>query len=202
MISAVFRKKIMAKHLAELSNRLSISSLNNERLFDQHNFKSGSISWTWGKNENKIGFSIAKDNQGTPAEKIHLGLFYTITRNDIEKSDMNYKIEIAKTPCYYGGVRYWFSCPICSQRVGVLYLVDKWFTCRHCGEIVYSSQRQSEKYKGFVSIPDIERAEAKVKRYYYKGKPTRKYRKVLKLNDQFEYGLVKAYARINKGFGR
>jgi hypothetical protein len=119
-----------------------------------------------------------------------------------EKEYMNYKVQLTTTPCNYGKNRYWFICPLtknekyCGRRVGVLYKIGKWFGCRHCGEIAYNSQMQSEKYKGFVSIPDIERAEEKVKRYYYKGKPTRKYRKVMKLNEKFEDGLLKSYSRL------
>jgi len=53
-----------------------------------------------------------------------------------------------------------------------------------------------------VSIPDIERAEKEVKRYYYNGKPTRKYKRLIKLNEKFEMGLITMGARFDKRFAR
>ena len=53
-----------------------------------------------------------------------------------------------------------------------------------------------------VSIPDIERAEKEVKRYYYNGKPTRKYRRLIRLNEKFNSGLIMMMARLDKGFAK
>ena len=118
---------------------------------------------------------------------------------------MNYEIQLETTPCGYGGKRYWFICPLtsngtyCGRRVGVLYCLSKWFGCRHCGDIAYAKQMEGGKFRWIgVSIPDIERAEKEVKRYYYKGKPTRKYRRVIRLNEKFENGLLMMYAKLGK----
>jgi len=192
----------MSKAIAEQSNSLSIFWLKkHDYLNKNYNRNIGGIKWTneMSGNENSIGFVILRDNFGTTEEKTYIELRYSWGE---EKEYMNYKVQLTTTPCNYGKNRYWFICPLtknekyCGRRVGVLYKIGKWFGCRHCGEIAYNSQMQSEKYKGFVSIPDIERAEEKVKRYYYKGKPTRKYRKVMKLNEKFEDGLLKSYSRL------
>jgi hypothetical protein len=55
----------------------------------------------------------------------------------------HYPVQIAWTPCNYGGRRPWFICPGsgCGRRVAILY-VDEMFVCRHCSELVYRSQRQ------------------------------------------------------------
>ena len=118
---------------------------------------------------------------------------------------MDYKIDLSTTPCRYGGKRYWFTCPLskngkyCGRRVGVLFSIGKWFGCRHCGEIAYQKQMEGGKYRwNGVSVPDIERAEKEVKRCYYKGKPTRKYRRVMRLNDRFEDGLIGMMAKLGK----
>ncbi len=63
-------------------------------------------------------------------------------------------ISITTTPCYYGGVRYWFLCPavvdgvLCEDRVGVLYLPPggELFGCRKCYGLTYESCQQSHKY--------------------------------------------------------
>ncbi|SRR6266581_1688587 len=43
-------------------------------------------------------------------------------------------------PCHYGGSRPWFLCPGCGRRVALLYSHGKWFRCRHCCQLPYSSQ--------------------------------------------------------------
>lgn len=199
----------MSKALAEWSNRLSIFWLKKHGyLHKDYSYKSGSIKWSYNGNEkSSIGFSVGRDNWGTPEEKTYIKLRYIHTNGHSgEKENLNYRIELATTPCNLGGKRYWFICPLvknnnyCGRRVGVIYSVGKYYGCRHCGNITYDSQVQSKRYNGFVSIPDIDRAEEEVKRYYYKGKPTRKYRKVIRLNEKFEYSLIRSYARIDKNY--
>lgn len=96
----------------------------------------------------------------------------------------DYSISITTMYCNYGGFRYWFSCPGCGRRVGVLYLRSGLFTCRHCSNIVYESQRIGGRQKAvgrIISIPELKECEDKVKRPYYAGKTTRKYRSYLRL---------------------
>jgi len=80
--------------------------------------------------------------------------FVTVTTQDIP---------ITTTPCYYGGVRYWFLCPavvdglLCENRVGKLYLPPggKVFACRHCYGLTYESCQKSHKYDRIIDhIPD------------------------------------------------
>ena len=87
----------------------------------------------------------------------------------------------------------------CGKRVGVLYSIGEWFGCRYCGEIAYAAQMEGGKYRwNGVSIPDIERAEKEVKRYYYNGKPTKRYRRYLRMTDKFDRGLMGMVARLDK----
>lgn len=203
----------MAKHKAEQSNRLSIFWLKkNGYLNKDCSFQSGGIKWTYGSsgNESSIGFSVIKDNWGTAEEKAYLNLKYTNTNGQTgEKEDLNYKVDLTHTPCNYGGVRYWFICPLskngqyCGRRVGVLFSIGKWFGCRHCGEIAYTAQMKGGKYRGCsVSIPDVERAEKEIKRYYYKGKPTRRYKRFIRLNKKFDREFILMAAHLDKRFGR
>lgn len=199
----------MAKQQAEWSNRLSIFFLKKHGYLDKEfSYKSGGVSWTYGLNENKssIGFSVERENWGTPQETAFIKLQYTHTSQwTNEKENMNYKVDLTTAPCNYGGARYWFICPLtkngkyCGRRVGVLYSVGKWFGCRHCGEIAYAKQMEGGKFRwNGVSIPDIERAEKEVRRYYYKGKPTRKYKRLVKLNEKFENGFIGMMTRLKK----
>lgn len=43
--------------------------------------------------------------------------------------------------CNFGGVRQWFSCPQCGNRVAVIYAGH--FACRQCLNLVYESQREN-----------------------------------------------------------
>lgn len=61
-------------------------------------------------------------------------------------------IHLVTTPCNYGGVRWWFSCPSCNRRARVLYFNTKpkaqeleqaAIECRECLEIHYASQMAS-----------------------------------------------------------
>jgi hypothetical protein len=192
----------MSKALAEWSNRLSIFWLKkNGYLNKDCSYQSGGITWSYNGNKgSSIGFSIIKDNWGDPGETAWMKLNYTHTNNSTqEKEAMDYRIELETTPCRFGGERYWFICPLnkngvyCGRRVATLFSIGKWFGCRHCGNIAYDSQMRSGAYRwNGISVPDIERAEKEVKRYYYRGKPTRKYRRVIRLNEKFDNSFIAA----------
>ena len=53
-------------------------------------------------------------------------------------------LPVTATQCNYGGLRYWWQCPKCRRRVGVLYSLPwqfKTWACRHCHEAVHASSR-------------------------------------------------------------
>lgn len=56
-----------------------------------------------------------------------------------------YSIGLVATPCYFGGKRWWFICPlmkdgvVCGRRAGKLYLGEKYLGCRHCYSLTYRS---------------------------------------------------------------
>jgi hypothetical protein len=59
--------------------------------------------------------------------------------------DESYPIKLNWTPCNYGGKRPWCVCPAvgCGRRVTTLYL-DGIFACRHCHNLAYPSQHESD----------------------------------------------------------
>ncbi len=71
-------------------------------------------------------------------------------------------------------------------------MVGDYFGCRHCADLTYQSCNYGGRYKGFLSIPDIDRLEEKVKRKYYGGKPTKKYRRLLQMEKKFESSFMKS----------
>jgi hypothetical protein len=48
------------------------------------------------------------------------------------------------TPCHFGGKRPWLLCPRCNRRVALIFSIGKRFLCRHCYNITYSSQCETE----------------------------------------------------------
>ena len=202
----------MAKDTAEGTNRLSVFFLKKHGYLPQRESHSyGGIKWTRGDWENNINFWVSTSNpENESIETSYVELTYTVTiHSSGEKTEMRYKVPLVTTQCKYGGRRYWFRCNLskngvyCGRRVGVIYSIGKWFGCRHCGEIAYAAQMRGGKYRGSsVCLPDIERAEQEVKRYYYNGKPTRKYRRVMRLNEKFERGFMIMAAGLDKRFSR
>lgn len=63
------------------------------------------------------------------------------------KSD-GYNITLSRSKTGFGGTRFWFSCPICNKRVGVLYRhpVSQILACRKCLGLDYRKHR----YKGML----------------------------------------------------
>ena len=50
-----------------------------------------------------------------------------------------YDVGITTSSCHYGNYRYWFNCPKCGKRVGVLYCAGL-YVCRHCIGANYGSR--------------------------------------------------------------
>lgn len=48
------------------------------------------------------------------------------------------------TECHYGGKRPWWLCPGCDRRVALIYSGDGWYACRHCRQLAYRSQRETQ----------------------------------------------------------
>lgn len=186
----------MARNIAEESNALKISFLKSSKILDD-NYNSGTLSWTRGLSDKKdsIGYTLVKNSD--KGDYIRLQYIQT-DRWSGEKSELDYKVKLTTTKCNYNGKRYWFVCPLtkngqyCGRRVGVLYLSDKYFGCRHCLDIAYAAQAESKSLRWLsgVTFPDIEKAESEVKRKFYRGRPTRKYRRLQRMEDKLIMGML------------
>jgi hypothetical protein len=53
---------------------------------------------------------------------------------------------LVATPCTFGGVRWWWQCPGCQRRTGVLFNPARYWRCRHCHAITYDSSNESHKW--------------------------------------------------------
>src|SRR3989344_2919599 len=196
----------MARQEAEWSSRLRIFWLKKNGYLDG-GWRTGGIKWTYGTNDkgSSISFTVKIKEDG---EEDNINLRYTHTSRDTGmKEDMDYKVPLTTTPCNLGGKRYWFICSLyknavyCGRRVGVLFCIGKWFGCRHCGNIAYAAQMEGGRFRvGSVTEPVVEKARQEVKREYYNGKPTRSYKRYLRLRDKMDNSLVRAAMKFGIRF--
>ena len=96
----------------------------------------GVLSWSWGKEKTgSVHYSVGTDRMVLSYRYRHYGGAW----EPVEQT-----ISFDQTPCNYGGYRKWFHCPRCRARVAVLYGAGKYFLCRHCYNLTYSSQQEGK----------------------------------------------------------
>ena len=97
------------------------------------------FGWHWTVNGNEVA-SI-----GMRTEVDRLILNYRSRSNGGEWQPMEYAVTLEWTPCHLGGRRAWFLCPArgCGRRVAVLF-GGSIFACRHCHDLAYDSQRETD----------------------------------------------------------
>ena len=112
-----------------------------------------------------------------------------------EYESVDYKYDLTRTKCNFGGYRWWFRCgaengnEICNKRVGKLYLKDRHFACRTCANLSYESCNESRWQRRFpfsVSKYEEKAREAyeKISVPFYNGKPTKQMRQFLKYKNK------------------
>jgi hypothetical protein len=96
----------------------------------------GSLSWSQGEEETgSIRYRMEADR---------MVLLYRHRPHGGEWEPVEQTITFDWTFCNYGGHRTWFLCPRCWKRVVVLYGAEKYFLCRHCYDLTYSSQQEDK----------------------------------------------------------
>lgn len=166
--------------------------------------KTGGLTWTSSfGTKNSVSYYMMLE------DKV-FRLVYSKTKDDGSKKEFDYKIQLTTTPCNYGGQRYWFICPlvkdgeVCGRRVRVLYKGGDYFGCRHCYNLSYESRKVGGFQKQFgriISYPELEKMESQIKRRYYKGQMTKKYKRFLYLQERNEEGFIQGLAKISKRLG-
>ena len=138
---------------------------------------------------------------------------YTVTdRHTDKETDYDYKINLTTTPCHFGGIRYWFVCPFsrngvyCGRRVGTLYLASggDYFGCRHCYDLSYESRNEPRFARfGGIGYPlvverKIDELYSQIKRWTWRGRPTRKVRRLQALERKMQILGGSVRVRIEK----
>ncbi len=93
------------------------------------------------------GWSIKGEPSGdilVAVKEEHLLLIYKARESGRDWKNVEQKVRIAWTKCHYGGSHPWFKCPGCGKRIAVLVAAGTYFLCRHCYNLNYSSQSETE----------------------------------------------------------
>jgi hypothetical protein len=96
-------------------------------------------SWQWSRD----GEVTASIQVRAEADRVVLAYRYREHGGDWE--DIEEPVRLDTTDCHYGGSRTWFRCPAvgCGRRVAILYGAGRYFACRRCYGLAYSSQREN-----------------------------------------------------------
>ena len=170
-----------SKTTVEESCRLKISKLRKDRMLSGQ--ATGKISWTSNRPGKIPPVLLLVD---VTTDDPFVILMYTLTDRNGNKTDYTREVSLLVTPCNFGGIRYWFTCPVCSRRVCNLYRPpgDIYFCCRGCHNLSYHSRNESRLGRfgnigyNIVAERKIEELYGQIKRWTYKGKPTKKARKL------------------------
>ena len=115
-------------------------ALDIRKLHRKELLRPGSLSgWQWTLDGEPSGsISVRAQSSGT----VELSYAWT---PDGQPKLMRYPVDLAWTPCRFGGARPWFKCPRCACRRAVLYGVasDGRFGCCYCMHLAYSSEAES-----------------------------------------------------------
>ena len=108
------------------------------------------VSTTTSTGQQTASISYEANTIGTPQ---YVRLSYTVTPQGGEPQHYDYQVRLVTTQPHFGGLRWWFMCPLrvnghaCGRRVSKLYLPPggHYFGCRHCYRLTYTSSQDSRK---------------------------------------------------------
>ena len=95
--------------------------------------------WQWSRDGDVFASILVRTEPG------HIILSYRHRSGGEEWKEEKYPVCLDWTDCNFGGDRPWFLCPArgCSRRVAILY-GGGIFACRHCHQLAYPSQRETQ----------------------------------------------------------
>jgi len=171
-----------SRYTVEDCRVVAISTLKKQEIFYDGAY--GIISWGTTPYQNQAELIIKLGTNGYIRFRYGIGC-------DEDRVIFDYSIHLTTTSCYFGGVRYWFMCN-CGKRVGAVYLPPnaRYFACRHCYGLTYNSRsvnRRSSFYsfiKLFNGDEKAEKLREEITRPYYRGLPTKKLRRLYKLDQE------------------
>lgn len=100
------------------------------------NTKTSTVTWTGSPSA-----WIVVQHDGADPDAVTLA--YQTRSTGEEWTQVRERMQLARTPCAFGGSRPWVLCLGCGTRRAVLYNVGGSFRCRICHDLAYPSTRAS-----------------------------------------------------------
>lgn len=161
----------------------------------------GILRWVNNRSGKKSSIGVIVQITDDP----HVRFVYKITDRHGKQTDYAQEVSLTKTRCNLGGYRYWFVCPCCYKRVGVLYFApgDVHFRCRLCNNLTYYSRNESNPY-AILGETDrkMKKLQSQIKRWTWRGRPTRKVRQLRCLQHKMNALSPQLMVRLRRLDGR
>jgi len=102
-------------------------------------------------NPNNLGNKFIVEN----CQKVQIKTFLRLTKDKLKRSILESEISLQNLPItlttsttHNKGIRYWFECPTCKRRAGVIYAhpMTRILGCRMCLNLKYRKTR----FKGMI----------------------------------------------------
>jgi len=127
---------------------LDINKLARDRIVDAGTH-SGTLTWAkcaTGETVGSMGYEVHVDGPHIVRLRFYWG-----------QPHFDETVWLETTRPYFGGVRWWFTCPRCAGRAAKLHLPpgDKRFLCRRCWGLSYESQRESPMFRALTQAQKI-----------------------------------------------
>ncbi len=143
------------KNTVEDALTLKINRLKRDGLLAPNSYNLSWSRWT-GEKTASISYTIANDFQGSSMGHLKMTMNYL---HGAEKMPVTFDIRVEATRPNWGGVRYFFNCPLivngipCNRRVTKLHSAGgcKYFGCRHCLNLTYNSSQTHTKKFDFLN---------------------------------------------------
>jgi hypothetical protein len=137
-----------SRHLVEDCLVLSVDRLGQAGVLQADSSQAG--TWQWDAADGGVIAALAYEAMTTAAGG-WLRLTYSIREPEISA---DYRVGLTTTRPRFGGLRWWFLCPLgvngvpCGRRVGKLYLPPAagYYGCRHCHDLTYASCREDRRF--------------------------------------------------------
>jgi hypothetical protein len=139
------------KTAVEECHRIEASRWQREGILKAGVHLTGSWQWTYQSGSSfSINYEVNTLDLASPTLRLWYSWLWPSTQ---EKGSADYKLRLTTTQPRFGGLRWWFVCPLvannrpCERRVGKLHLPPRssYFGCRHCYELTYTSSQESHK---------------------------------------------------------
>jgi hypothetical protein len=145
----------IAKTTVEDCLFMSAAKLTSDRMLRANWQWCGVLSWTRVSTGEKISYIEFDSIVSSESGSVHFKYTKTKTGDAVD-----YKTKLTSTLLPRGGRRWWFVCPLvvgdrpCRRRVDKLYLPpsSRYFGCRHCHQLTYTSCQESHKYDNCLAL--------------------------------------------------